>query len=173
MTTRSLMSSETTESVIVADSSPLIGLARIGKLDLLRRISRRILVPPAVWDEITVQGRGAPGADEVRLAASWLEIKTPVSTSVAALKLVLDRGEAEAIALAQSTETSLLLIDDAKARRVAQQLGLRLIGTVGLLRRAKKIGLISELRPHLEALRRNGIYIRQKLVDTVLQDVGE
>jgi predicted nucleic acid-binding protein len=166
------MSSET-ESVIVADSSPLIGLARIGQLDLLRRSGRKILVPPAVWDEVTLQGRGAPGATEVRQAAAWLEIQAPDSASVAPLRLVVDRGEAEAIALAQGVESSLLLIDDAKARRVAQQLGLRLVGTVGLLRRAKKAGWISELRPQLEALQRNGIYIRQKLIDAVLQDVGE
>lgn len=56
------MSSKTTESLIVADSSPLIGLARIGQLHLLERSAQKVLVPPAVWDEITAQGRGAPGA---------------------------------------------------------------------------------------------------------------
>lgn len=167
------MSSATTESAIVADSSPLIGLARIGQLHLLRRSARRTLIPPAVWDEITVQGHDAPGAREVEQAASWIGIQAPDSAPVAALALVVDQGEAEAIALAQGTERSLLLVDDAKARRVAQQLGLRLVGTVGLLRRATKAGWITELRPQLEALQRNGIYIRQKLIDVVLQDVGE
>lgn len=93
--------------------------------------------------------------------------------SVAALMLVVDRGEAEAIALAQSHEVSLVLIDDAKARRVAQQLGLRILGTVGLLRRAKNAGWIPLLRPHLDALQKAGIYIRQNLIDAVLDDVGE
>lgn len=65
------MSSETTEPVIVADSSPLIGLARIGQLELLKRSGRRILVPPAVWDEVTVHGLGSPGAKEEGPTKSW------------------------------------------------------------------------------------------------------
>ncbi len=167
------MSFGTTELVIVADSSPLIGLARIGQLDLLRRSAERVLIPPAVWGEVTTQSPDAPGAKEVR-AARWLAIEEPPDpASVASLKLIVDQGEAEAIALAQSIDSSLLLVDDSRARRVAQQLGVRLIGTVGLLRRAKKAGWITELRSELEALQSHGIYIRQKLIDLVLADVDD
>lgn len=168
------MSSATTELVLVADTSPLIGLARIGQLDLLRRFAKRVLVPPAVWAEVAGDGDAAPGAKEVRAAAEWLAISSlPDPDTVVSLNLLVDRGEAEAIALAQSIPSSLLLVDDSRARRVAQGVGVRLVGTVGLLRRAKIAGWIPELRPHLEALQRNGIYIRQKLVDAVLADVGE
>ena len=167
------MSSATTEQVIVADSSPLIGLARIGRLDLLRRSASRIILPPAVWDEVTSQSYQAPGSEAIK-AASWLEIVTPQnSAAIASLKMLVDRGEAEAIALAQSTESCLLLVDDSRARRVAQQLEVRVLGTIGLLRRSLKAGWIPKLRPELEALQSNGIYIRQKLFDMVLADVGE
>lgn len=167
------MSSATTEVALVVDSSPLIGLARIEQLDLLRQFSSRVLVPNAVWDEVTAQNYSAPGADVVR-ATEWLQVKkAPDPASVGSLELVVDRGEAEAIALAQSIEGSMLLVDDSRARRVAQRLGVRLIGTVGLLRRAKKAGWIPELRPHLEAPQSSGIYIRQKLIDAFLLEVGE
>jgi predicted nucleic acid-binding protein len=167
------MSSATAELAIVADSSPLIGLARIGQLELLRRFAKRVAVPPAVWEEVSGHSYDAPGAKEVR-AAEWLAIeKPPDPDTVASLNLLVDRGEAEAIALAQSIPSSLLLVDDSRARRVAQRLGVRLVGTVGLLGRAKKMGWIPQLRPHLEALQRNGIYIRQELIEAVLADVGE
>lgn len=85
---------------IVSNASPLINLARIGKLDLLRELYGELLVPKAVWQEVVVKGGGQPGADEVR-AATW--IKTHAVTNrqlVQALQQDLDAGEAEAIALA-------------------------------------------------------------------------
>jgi predicted nucleic acid-binding protein len=66
-----------------------------------------------------------------------------------------------------------VLLDDARARRVAERFGIRRIGTLGILRRAKKAGLIDKVRPLVEQLRDNGIYMRQSLVDAVLLDVGE
>ena len=64
-------------------------------------------------------------------------------------------------------------MDDAQARRVAERLGIRRIGTLGILRKAKKAGLIVELKVYIEQLRTNGIYIRPSLIDAVLGDVGE
>ena len=85
----------------------------------------------------------------------------------------MDRGEAEAIALANALPDSTVLLDDARARRVAERFGIRRIGTLGILRRGKKAGLIDKVRPLVEQLRDNGIYMRQSLVDAVLLDVGE
>ncbi len=161
-----------TEWVVVADSSPLIGLARIGQLEILRKLASRVLMPPAVREEITLQRREAPGAATIR-QATWIEVEAPDPLEVAPLAILLDRGEAEAIALAQRVPDATLLLDDARARRVAERLGIRRIGTVGLLRRAKKAGLILAVKPHLEALMANGIYIHRSLVDAVLKDVGE
>ncbi|MEP7012754.1 MAG: DUF3368 domain-containing protein [Acidobacteriota bacterium] len=161
-----------TEWVVVADSSPLIGLARIGQLEILRKLASRILMPPAVQAEITQHRREAPGAAAIRQAA-WIEIATPDPPEVELLAILLDRGEAEAIALAQRLPGSTLLLDDARARRVAERLAIPRIGTVGLLRRAKKAGLIQAVKPCIEALMANGIYIHRTLIDAVLKDVGE
>ncbi|MEH1951016.1 MAG: DUF3368 domain-containing protein [Nostoc sp.] len=75
--------------------------------------------------------------------------------------------------MAHSTPDSTILLDDAQARRVAERLGIRRIGTLGILRKAKKAGLIVELKVYIEQLRTNGIYIRPSLIDAVLRDVGE
>ena len=159
------------ELLVVVDSGPLICLARIGQLNLLRALARQVVVPPAVWREVT-DDAAAPGAAAV-LAATWVTHESPDNVAVAALEILLDRGEAEAIALAQGHPGALLLVDDARARRVAERMNIRRMGTVGLLRRAKQLGLIPKLRPQLEALQANGIYIRQELVNAVLREVGE
>lgn len=160
------------EALAIADSGPLIALARINRLALLPQLSSRILVPPEVWNEVTVHAIDAPGAREVS-QAEWVEIMSPDPLLVGTLVILVDRGEAEAIALAQSFPGCLLLVDDARARRVAERLNVRRTGTVGLLRRAKQSGLIKSLRVEIEALQTNGIYIHQSLIDAVLQEVGE
>lgn len=159
-------------SVIVADSSPLISLAIIAQLELLPQLYQRILLPTAVWDEVTIQGVGLPGAQAVS-QLTWLEIQAPEALILEPLSILVDRGEAEAIALAQSTPDSTVLLDDAQARRVAERLGIRRIGTLGILPKAKKAGLIVELKVYIEQLGTNGIYIRPSLIDAVLRDVGE
>lgn len=160
------------EKVIVADSSPLIGLAKIHLLEILPKLSSCILIPPAVWEEVTIKGNDSPDTSAIR-QATWLKVQIPAAKMIEPLEILIDRGEAEAIALAIQSEGSLLLLDDARARRVVKRLKIRMIGTVGLLRRAKQRGLIEQLRPYLEALKNNGIYIRQELIDAVLKDVGE
>lgn len=160
------------EAIVVADSGPLIALARIGQLDVLRQLAESALVPNAVWEEVTAARPDAPGASAVR-EARWLKVVAAPPGAVAALSILVDLGEAEAIAIAASHPGSLLLADDGRARRVAERLQVRRMGTVGLLRRAKKAGLLRELRPHLDALQAQGIYIRQAIIDAVLTDVGE
>jgi len=160
------------EEVIIADSSPLIALARINQLELLPQFATRVIIPPTVWHEITIGGKGLVGAKEVS-QITWLEIQAAKPELVTSLKILIDPGEAEAIALAQTLSDPMLLLDDARARRVAERLNIRRIGTVGLLRWAKKVGLINEIRPYMETLQKNGIYIRPALIEAVLKDVGE
>lgn len=85
--------------VIIADSSPLIGLARIGELGLLPKLARHLVVPSAVWNEVVAARPDAPGAAEVA-RQSWIETRTPDPLVVAPLLILVGRGEAEAIALA-------------------------------------------------------------------------
>jgi predicted nucleic acid-binding protein len=160
------------EQIIIADSSPLIGLARIGQLELLRQIAKHVVVPRAVHAEVVAVKANAPGASEVA-AQSWIEVREAEPAVVAALLILVGRGEAEAIALAQREPTAILLMDDLRARKLADRLGLRRMGTVALLGQAKREGLIPKLKPALEALLANRIFIRQGLIDAALKEAGE
>ena len=91
------------EELIVADSSPLIGLARIGHLTLLKRLARRVSVPPAVWEEITSADR--TDAREIS-QQTWIEVITPPAADVARFSSTLDRGEAEAVGTGDAGEGS-------------------------------------------------------------------
>jgi hypothetical protein len=160
------------ETVAIADSGPLISLTRIAQLELLPRIFSEIIAPPEVWHEVTIKGQGLPGADEIS-QVKWIKIQTPLPQLVQPLSILVDAGEAQSIALAQTTPGSIILLDDARARKIAARLNIKQIGTIGLLLRAKRMGLIEKIRPHIEALIENGIYIRLKLIDAVLHEAGE
>ena len=159
-------------NTVIADSSPLISLAIIEQLDLLPQLYQSVLVPSAVWNEVTVKGVGLPEATAVS-QKSWIEVLVPEQAAVEPLSILVDRGEAEVIALAQSLPNSIVLLDDARARRVAERLGIPRIGTLGILRRAKKAGLIPEVKGYINRLRERGIYIRDSLIEAVLRDLDE
>jgi len=125
-----------------------------------------------VWEEITIHGAGLPGALAIS-QLDWLIIEKPAPELLNPLSILLDPSEAEAIALAMNLPESTVLLDDAQARRVAERFGVNRIGTLGILRRAKKAGLINAIKPYTEQLQKNGIYIRQSLIEAVLHDVGE
>lgn len=160
------------EAAAIADSGPLISLARINKHELLSRLFSKILVPPEVWNEVTVKGQGLPGAYEIS-RVTWITIQTPDPQLVRPLSILVDAGEAEAIALAQSMPDCIILLDDSRARKIAERLNIKQIGTAGLLLRAKRMGLVEKIKPHLDSLLENGIYIRQELMDAVLIDANE
>jgi predicted nucleic acid-binding protein len=85
-----------TEWVIVADSSPLIGLARIGQLEILHKLASRVVTPPAVQDEVTLYRGEAPGAAVIR-QATWIEVQAPDHLDVEPLAILLDRGEERSV----------------------------------------------------------------------------
>lgn len=157
---------------IVGDSGPLIALALITQLELLPKLYQRVIIPKTVWDEVTVQGAGLPGALEIS-RITWMNIQHADPQSLLSLEILVDRGEAEAIALAMVNPGSTVLLDDAQARRVAEHFGVQRIGTLGILRRAKNIGLLTAIQPLVAQLQASGIFMRQSLVDAVLRDVGE
>jgi len=143
----------------VADSSVIIHLAGIGQFDLLRQLHGSLLVPPAVWEEVVVQGPGRPGAHELTAAVAdgWITVaKSSSSVQLPADRPTLHSGESEAIVLAASHAGTLVLMDEAAGRAVAQSLGVPVTGTVGVLIAAKRSGLIGQLKPLLEQLRNPG-----------------
>jgi hypothetical protein len=139
---------------------------------VLPRLAERVVVPLAVRAEVTSAREHAPGAAEVA-AQSWIEVREVAPATVAPLLILVGRGEAEAIALAQRDPDAVLLMDDLRARKLADRLGLRRMGTVALLARAKQEGLIPRLKPALDALVASGIFVRQQLIDAVLREAGE
>jgi uncharacterized protein len=144
----------------VVDSTCLIGLERIGRLDLLPEMIDPLLVPPAVQREFGV-------------VCSWIKVEKPADSGmVAALRLLLDPGESEAIVLAYEKGLRIIL-DDRKAREVAQRLGLTVTGTVGLLLKAKQEGVIAVLRPLLDDLDAHEFRIGDALRNEALRLAGE
>lgn len=160
--------------IIVSDTSPLINLAMINRLDLLPALFGKVIIPQKVFEEITVQGIGMPGADEVR-NAEWIEVKSCANfTLVQALCLQVDEGEAEAIALAIEQRTDLLLIDEKLGRQVAKGFGLSMMGLLGVLKLAKEKGLVSAMKPLLDLLiQQAGFRVAPELYRAVLEREGE
>jgi uncharacterized protein len=148
------------KEVVVADSTCLIGLERVGELDILPALYDSVIVPPRVEQEFG--GKFA-----------WLKVENLTnSLLVAALQMVVDAGEAEAITLA--TEKNCLLIsDDKQARAAAKHLGVAIIRTVGVLIRAKQNGIITEIKPILNALGANNFHISGALREEALKIAGE
>lgn len=149
---------------VVSNASPLIALQQIGELELLHKLFGEIVIPPAVAHEV---------APSVTLP-SWAEgrpLQQPMAGEI--LRASLGAGESEAISLAQEIRAAWLLLDERPARRLAQALGLRVAGTLGLLNRAKERGLLQAVRPHLEALLRAGFHATPALVERILREAGE
>lgn len=160
------------EELLIADSGPLIGLAKIGRLDLLPRLAKSVMIPAKVWQEAVAARPLAPDAMTVA-DAGWLEIRTVPPAEISQLDPKLDPGEAEAIALALQFPHACLLLDDRLGRREAGKLGLRFLGVVGLLKLAKEQGLIDQLRPELQSLLSVGYHLSSKLVAEALDKAGE
>ena len=128
--------------IVVSDASPLISLAVTGHLELLKNLYGQVLIPEAVYQELTDSDPGLPGTIEVQ-TLEWI-VSHPVTNVIVvrALQGELDHGEAEAIALAVEVQAELVLIDERRARAVATRLGLNVVGVLGVLVEAKHKALI-------------------------------
>lgn len=155
--------------LVVADSSPLIYLSRVGVLHILPVLFGDIVVPTAVWNE-AVEGRPSASGIEKLRKADWLRV---VDNPSAAVDLGLDPGETAAILVAESLHADLLLIDERVGRAVAQERGLAVRGTLGVLVQARQSDVLSALKPVLEALVAEGFRIAPALIQQALAHVGE
>lgn len=159
--------------IVVSDTSPVVNLAAIGRLDLLQWLYEKVFIPQAVYNEI-VAGTAQPGAVEVQ-TLEWMEcVQVTDQALVTVLRAELDRGEAEAIALALELQADLLLIDERRGRSVASRLGLRRLGLLGLLIDAKQKSYISNVKPVLDDLiMKAGFWVNRELYGRVLEVAGE
>jgi len=155
--------------VIASNASPLIVLLKINKLSILKDLFEKIVIPEAVYKEITTKEPDKLIFDKLK----WIKTRSVRNIEMTAfLEKLVDRGEAEAIVLSRELNTT-LLIDDAKARKYAKLLNIDVIGTLGLLKIAKKNGLIQSVRKVIEDMLAEGYYIEDKLVRKILKDVNE
>lgn len=159
------------EVLVVSSSSVIIALAKVCHLYLLEKLFGEILVPEAVWKEITVEGK--PGYEKV-VRAKFISLeKVGDARLVALLEEFIDTGEAEAIALALERDADLLLVDDRDARNLAKRLGLQVMGTLGVIALAKYKGLIPETKPIIDKLMESGFWISRNILEEFLKELDE
>ena len=162
-------------SPIAADAGPLIGLARAGILEILPRLYPTVEVPPAVVDELRL-GEDRPGSRALREAheMGWLVTVTLNRPErLAEVGHAVDRGEAEAILLAEERGSRFLLLDKRRARAVARSRGIVVVGTGGLLLVAKERGLLLSVGPALEKLAEAGYRLSPRLREEIARLAGE
>ncbi len=154
--------------IVVSDTSPLNYLVLIGQEDLLQRLFGNVIIPQVVFDEL--KGKGAPIRilEWAKDLPAWIHIQRSQLVAEASLD-ILDPGEREAILLAQELSADLLLVDDRPARNLAVDLGIPITGTVGVLDKAARMGLI-DLREALEKLQETNFYIAKELLAKLISD---
>ena len=164
-------------AVVISDASPLVHLSAIQRFDLLRQLYPVLLVPPAVLDEVSVAGKGRPGAAELQHAIKIgnIQVRAPNLSIISRTELQnLDPGEAEALALALETTAELVLIDELRGRAIARSLGIRAVGTLGVLIEGKHKGLVHSLRHELLQLHLHSqLQLTPDLEKLVLRLAGE
>ena len=152
--------------IVVSDASPLISLAILHKLDILAAIYKKVVVPETVYAEVTAYKK--PFADVIGSFLSGRVVAVCNQLAVDVLSVNIDAGEAEAIILALELKSGDVLMDDYKARKVAEREGLTPVGTLGLLIEAKRRGLIQSLKSNLDILMENNRRISSELYNYVL-----
>ena len=154
--------------LVIADTSPLRYLTAIGEVALLPTIFGQVWVPPVVWEELANVSAPENVRSFFESRPPWLQLKSPRGDSLEAMRADLHQGERAALALAIEMRADLVLIDEAAGRREARHLGIRITGTVGVLRLGAERSLIN-VPDVLSRLRRSGFYID----DNVLQSAFE
>ena len=151
------------ETVTVSNSSPLIVFSRIDQLELIHRICNRIIIPPAVREEVFGSKPTPP----------WIMVQSVLERNPRLTGIRLGSGETEAIELSIQVNASRVLLDDLAARKIARSLGIKIIGSVGLILLTKQNGLISEVRPLLKAMIEADFRVSERLLSSILKEAGE
>ena len=158
------------ESAVV-NASPLIYLGRTGNLRLIEGCARSVYLPDVVLEEIRA-GQAEPAVPALD-AATWLKVVSVGSVPSQVAAWNLGAGESAVLAWALAHTGTRAIIDDREGRRCAGQLGVEVVGTVGLVLAAKRRGLVPTARPVIDELIANGLYLSEEIVDRALALVGE
>ncbi|MBN1927661.1 MAG: DUF3368 domain-containing protein [Prolixibacteraceae bacterium] len=155
--------------IVIADAGPIISLTLVDKLEILDKLFDEVKIPYAVWEEVT-RDESKPFVAKIKL---YFEDKTYKINGFNELTFIMDYGESESLILYKELKANFLLIDDKKARDIAENLGINCIGTLGLLSTAKDKCLIPELKPVFEDFLRNKRYYSLELMNMILEQKQE
>lgn len=148
--------------VIISDTSCLIILTKIRELDLLRQLYKTVTI---TQDILLEYGEHLP---------DWIEVQQPKDhRRQQLLEKQIDKGEASAIALALETNENIIILDDWKARKLADKLGLSITGTIGLIIKAKNKGIILSIKPYLDKIRETNFRFSEELEKIALREANE
>lgn len=147
--------------IVVYDASPLIVFQQVGQLDLLRALFDRAVVPTAVAREVAPSLGVLPG---------WIEVRPAFTSSE--ISPMLHAGERAAISLAAQLGADFVILDDLAGRKAAARLGLATTGSLGLLVRAKRAGVIREATPLMDAMIEAGLFVSDALYRQILSVAG-
>ena len=156
----------------VINTSPTILLAKVGLVEFVPQLVTELVIPEPVASEILTAAKGDA-------AAVWLQgagkifIKPAVADLPSLSDWKIGPGERSVISWAATHADYMAVLDDLEARFIAQRLGIKIIGTIGIVLRLKRHGLISEAKPHLKKIREVGGYISEELFHEALRQVGE
>ena len=157
---------------IIVNSTPIIVLCGIGRLDVLQKLYGEIRIPSAVYQEVTAMEDSA--CMQIKKAGSWIHVDSIRDGSEKKMyKAKLHAGEVEVMILAQEQKADLVIIDDNAAKKTAKYLGLTVTGTLGVLLKAKSRGIVQEITPLVAEMKRNGFYIDSMLEAFVVKQAGE
>ncbi len=156
---------------VVADTTPIISLLKLNRLELLHRLYKHIYIPFAVYKELEA-GKSKAFYKEIS-EIDWMHIQKIQNKQAVKYFLDLDAGEAEAIVLATELNADLIILDEKLGRFHAKRADLKVTGTIGILIKAKSEGLVEKLKPLLDELTKKDVWISEKLKNVVLKKVGE
>jgi predicted nucleic acid-binding protein len=152
--------------IVVSDTTPLISLLKIDKLDLLEKLFGQVLIPKTVFNELTDDVRFKEEADKIN-SKEYIKIKAvvnPEAVSILKRNTGLDKGESEAIILTDELGADLLLMDEAKGRTISSQMGIKIMGTIGILMAAYEGNVITanEVRECIDGLQKANRHIGER-----------
>lgn len=157
---------------VIVNSTPLIVLCGIGELEILQKLYQEIFIPTAVFQEVTAIEDSA--SMQIKAAYECIHVKSICDNREKKMyKAKLHAGEVEVMILAQEEGANLVIIDDNAAKKTAKYLGLTVTGTLGILLKAKRQGIVEKVSPLLSKMKQNGFYIDSRVEAFVLEQAGE
>lgn len=158
---------------VIVNTTPLIALCHVGKLDILKKIYGEVSIPQAVYQELSAK-KDSICKKQVDNSLDWIHVeKIENQMAKSMFKTQLHDGEVEVMILAKEKNADIVIIDDANAKKHAKYLRLPVTGTLGVLIKAKRQGYIFELKPIIQKMVDKNIYISEKLIKLCLEQVNE